>query len=155
MARRGLTHRDHVTTYFTVGSALSEARGSLEQGDVTTAVADIELALEALERVAPSVSVAEASTVLGVSEPTVRLWIDKGLLDLVENAPVKVAAHDVAALADRLQVLRDAGLDKKQWAAILRAARDRQELRLPGAAEGLDEAQAMLARRRRRRTAAA
>lgn len=82
--------------------------------------------------------VSEAALVLGVSQPTVRAWIDAGLLPSIPAAkPVRV---DLLALADlkRAVDLVRANLDDRQLLAhVVRLLRDRAALE--GATEGFED----------------
>lgn len=82
--------------------------------------------------------VSEAARTLGVSQPTIRAWIDAGVLPVVEESkPVRV---DVLALADlkRAVDLVRANLDDRQLLVhVMRVLRDRAAL--VGADEGLQE----------------
>lgn len=82
--------------------------------------------------------VSEAARVLGVSQPTVRAWIDAGILPSIPKAkPVRV---DVLALADlkRAVDLVRSNLDDRQLLVhVMRVLRDRAALE--GATEGFED----------------
>lgn len=82
--------------------------------------------------------VSEAAMVLGLSQPTIRAWIDAGILPVVpETKPVRV---DVLALADlkRAIDLIRANLDDRQLLVhVMRLLRDRAALE--GADEGFED----------------
>lgn len=86
----------------------------------------------------PGAKVSEAASILGVSQPTVRSWIDAGILPLIPRAkPVRV---DVLALADlkRAVDLVRANLDDRQLLVhVMRRLRD--EAALDGADEGIED----------------
>jgi hypothetical protein len=152
--RRGLSHSEQVFTYFSVGAALSDALRSIAADDIASAERELHDALNALDDVAPDVSPKEAGDVLGVSEPTVRLWVRKGLLEVTQEQPQRLDAHSVSLLKQKVDRLRESDLNKRQWAATLQAAYDRGELDLVGAREGIAEAQKLQAGRRKRRSSA-
>lgn len=85
--------------------------------------------------------VSEASEVLGISQPTVRAWIDSGFLTTVAGAkPVRV---DVLALAETkraLDLIRPHADDRQLLVHVMRILRDRAALE--GAAEGLADLRA-------------
>lgn len=87
---------------------------------------------------APGAKVSEAASLLGVSQPTVRAWIDAGILPMVpKTKPVRV---DVLALADlkRAVDLVRANLDDRQLLVhVMRRLRD--EAALDGASEGIED----------------
>ncbi len=82
--------------------------------------------------------VSEAALVLGISQPTVRAWIDAGILPSIpKTKPVQV---DLLALADlkRAVGLVRTHLDDRQLLVhVMRVLRDRAALE--GAAEGLED----------------
>ena len=86
----------------------------------------------------PGAKVSEAASILGVSQPTVRSWIDAGILPLIpKTKPVRV---DVLALADlkRAVDLVRANLDDRQLLVhVMRRLRD--EAALDGASEGIED----------------
>jgi transposase-like protein len=86
----------------------------------------------------PGAKVSEAASLLGVSQPTVRAWIDAGILPMVpKSKPVRV---DVLALADlkRAVDLVRANLDDRQLLVhVMRRLRD--ESALDGASEGVED----------------
>jgi hypothetical protein len=82
--------------------------------------------------------VSDAALVLGVSQPTIRAWIDAGVLPVVPRAkPIRV---DVLALADlkRAVDLVRANLDNRQLLVdVMRLLRHRAAL--DGAGAGFDD----------------
>jgi hypothetical protein len=78
--------------------------------------------------------VSEAATVLGISQPTVRAWIEAGILSTVPGMkPVRV---EVLALADTkraLDLIREHADDRPLLVTVMRMLRDR------GALEGAEE----------------
>lgn len=82
--------------------------------------------------------VSEAATVLGISQPTVRAWIDAGILSAVPGMkPVRV---EVLALADTkraLDLIREHADDRPLLVTVMRMLRDRGALE--GAEEGLED----------------
>lgn len=85
--------------------------------------------------------VSEAAAVLGVSQPTIRAWIDEGVLPAIPQAkPVRV---DVLALADlkrAVDLARAHADDRHLLVHVMRVLRD--EAALEGAGEGFDDYQA-------------
>jgi len=79
--------------------------------------------------------VSEAAAVLGISQPTVRAWIEAGLLTAMDGTkPVRL---DVLALAETKRVLdltRDHSDDRKLLVHVMRLLRDRAALE--GSEEG-------------------
>lgn len=82
--------------------------------------------------------VSDAAFVLGVSQPTVRAWIDAGVLPVVPKAkPVRV---DVLALADlkrAVDLVRANLSDRQLLMHVMRLLRDRAAI--DGASTGFDD----------------
>ncbi len=90
---------------------------------------------------APALTVPEVADELGVSRPTVRSWIAKGLLDVVaDTSPRCVKFASVQELKERLAGLRALAKDQRRFSQLLREAADRRALAQPGAREGLQDA---------------
>jgi len=86
--------------------------------------------------------VSEAAMILGLSAPTIRSWIDAGVLPVTAMAPVRV---DLLALADAKRViegLRRRQGDRQLLAEVLRYIRDRSVLAPPDFAEGVTDMRA-------------
>jgi hypothetical protein len=85
--------------------------------------------------------VSEAAEVLGISQPTVRAWIESGLLTTIAGAkPVRV---DVLALAETkraLDLIREHADDRQLLVHVMRILRDRAALE--GAEEGFADLRA-------------
>lgn len=85
--------------------------------------------------------VSEAGEVLGISQPTVRAWIDAGILTAVPDAkPVRI---DVLALAETkraLDLIRDHIDDRQLLVHVMRLLRDRAALE--GSEEGFADLRA-------------
>lgn len=80
-------------------------------------------------RRAPGAKVSEAAEMLGISEPTVRAWIDAGILTAVPSAkPVRI---DVLALAETkraVDLIRGHVDDRPVLIDVMRILRDRAAL---------------------------
>ena len=73
--------------------------------------------------------VSEASGVLNVSPPTIRAWIDAGLLEPVpERSPAQVTLTSLAAAKRALDEVRAHSSDRHLLADALRVLRDRAAL---------------------------
>lgn len=84
--------------------------------------------------------VAEAAAVLGISQPTVRAWIESGALRPVPGAqPVRI---DILALAETkraLDLIREHTDDAQFLVHVMRVLRDRAALQGEGVREGFDD----------------
>jgi excisionase family DNA binding protein len=83
--------------------------------------------------------VSEAASVLGISQPTVRAWIESGVLTpMPRSKPVRI---DILALAETkraLDLIREHANDGPLLAHVMRVLRDRSVLRGEGVREGFD-----------------
>lgn len=85
--------------------------------------------------------VADAAMVLGVSQPTVRSWIDAGLLPAVpQTKPVRIDLGALAATKRALDLIRPHAHDRRLLIHVMRLLRDRAAL--DGSAEGFDDLRA-------------
>lgn len=113
--------------------------GSRAIEDALERLADVQTRL--LRHVhATGVPVAEAARYLDVSEPTIRAWVARGLLDAVPH--VKPALVEIFALrrVERgLRELRDRGRDRDWTRALVDVLHDRAERERSEIVTGLDE----------------
>lgn len=84
--------------------------------------------------------VLEAAQVLGVSAPTVRSWIEAGVLVAVDGpGPVRVGVMSLAVAKQVVDELRRARDDRYLLADVQRALRDRDVLAGDDVSRGLDD----------------
>lgn len=84
--------------------------------------------------------VSEAAQVLVVSQPTVRAWIEAGILiTRSEASPVRVDLLSLVAVKRVVDLLRGQGHDRKLLVAAMGMLRDRAALEGEGVAEGLQD----------------
>jgi excisionase family DNA binding protein len=134
-------HRQVVASFVTLDDAITRACSALSSGDVAVAEHALEQAKRAVYADAPALTVPEVADELGVSRPTVRSWIAKGLLDVVaDTSPRRVTFASVQRLKERLAKLRVIAKDERRYAQLLREAADQRALAQPGAREGLHDA---------------
>jgi hypothetical protein len=75
------------------------------------------------------VKVTDAARALAVSPPTVRSWIEAGVLDSVAGAaPARVEVLSLAAVKGAVDLLREHGHDRNLLVAVMRLLRDRAAL---------------------------
>lgn len=73
--------------------------------------------------------VSEAAHVLGLSQPTVRAWIESGLLTTVADAkPVRVEVVALAETKRALDLIRQHADDRQLLVQVMRILRDRAAL---------------------------
>lgn len=85
--------------------------------------------------------VSEAAEVLGISQPTVRAWIDAGILTAVpDTKPVRIDVLAVAATKRALNLIRDHREDRQLLVHVMRVLRDRAAL--AGSEEGFADLRA-------------
>jgi excisionase family DNA binding protein len=134
-------HRQFVASFVTLDDAITRASHALSSGDVGVAERALEQAKRTVYKDAPALTVPEVADELGVSRPTVRSWIAKGLLDVVaDTSPVRVRFASVQELKERLGKLRELATDERRYSQLLREAADQRALAQPGAREGLEDA---------------
>lgn len=82
--------------------------------------------------------VSEVAGVLGISQPTVRAWIDAGVLEPVAGAsPVRVHVLSVACIKRALDLIRPHATERQLLIHVMRLLRDREALAGEGFEEGL------------------
>lgn len=82
--------------------------------------------------------VSEAAAVLSLSQPTVRAWIDAGVLVPVRGAsPVRIEVLSLADVKHALDLVRQHAADRNLLAQVLRLLRDRADLRSAALDEGI------------------
>lgn len=96
--------------------------------------------LEQRVAASPGLPVAETAEYLGVSEPTVRAWLERGVLERLEGAkPVLVRRDSVRRAGRLLQELRARGQDRDWMQALVDLLHDKAETQRPEIKQGLDE----------------
>ncbi|HSZ70084.1 MAG TPA: helix-turn-helix domain-containing protein [Solirubrobacteraceae bacterium] len=134
-------HRQFVASFVTLDDAITRASYALSSGDVAVAEHALEQAKRTVYEDAPALTVPEVADELGVSRPTVRSWIAKGLLEAItDTSPRRVRFASVQELKERLARLRALAKDERRFSQLLREAADRRVLAQPGAREGLEDA---------------
>jgi len=134
-------HRELVASFVTLDDTITRASNALSNGDVAVVERELEQAKRRVSTDAPALTVPEVAEELGVSRPTVRSWIGKGLLDAVANtSPQRVRFASVQQLKERLSKLRVLAKDERRFSQLLREAADQRALEQPGALEGLQDA---------------
>lgn len=134
-------HRQFVASFVTLDDAITRASHALSSGDVAVAERALKQAKRTVYTDAPALTVPEVADELGVSRPTVRSWIAKGLLDVVaDTSPRRVKFASVQELKERLARLRALAKDERRFSRLLREAADQRALAQPGAREGLQDA---------------
>ena len=122
-------------------SALRErlAVGSRAVEDALERLADVQARLTQ-EVAAAGVPVSEAARYLDVSEPTIRDWVARGLLEPVPDAkPVLLEVVGMRRVERGLRELRERGQDRDWTRALVHLLHDRAELARPEIVAGLDE----------------
>ena len=85
--------------------------------------------------------VSEAAQVLGLSQPTVRAWIEAGLLEPISGAtPVRVDVLSLADVKRAVELVRRHADDRHLLVQVMRILRDGEAL--TGAEEGFDDLRA-------------
>lgn len=85
--------------------------------------------------------VSEAAQVLGLSQPTVRAWIEVGLLEPIVGAtPVRIDVLSLADVKRAVELVRRHADDRHLLVQVMRIVRDGEAL--TGAEEGFDDLRA-------------
>lgn len=97
-----------------------------------------------LKRAAPNaaqgVPVAEAAKYLGVSEPTVRLWMRRGALAALQGSkPVLVEHESLRRVGRAVRELRAKGEDREWLEGVVRYVQDMTDRSSPSVRQGLKE----------------
>jgi hypothetical protein len=122
--------------------ALTDARDALAANRRDAALRAVEAAADLLEEVehAPGVPVARAAALLGVSDKTVLVWIERGALTAVPNAKPRQVDRASLRLAVRaLEELRRRGQDRDWLQALVDDLDDRRARRGDALREGLEQ----------------
>lgn len=95
---------------------------------------------EALGQLPGGVTVSQAAERLDVSEPTIRKWLDEGLLDRVEGRkPVEISQRSVIDVEHILETVRGA-YPARRWSEALAAfLHDRDLLGQEWASKGIEQ----------------
>jgi excisionase family DNA binding protein len=134
-------HRQVLASYVTLDDAITRASHALSSGDVAVAERALKQAKRTVYTDAPALTVPEVADELNVSRPTIRSWIDKGLLAVVaDTSPQRVKFASVQDLKERLTRLRTLTKDEHRFSQLLREAANQRALAQPGAREGLQDA---------------
>jgi hypothetical protein len=127
--------------FITLEDTLHRTEDALQNGSVEQALSELQETQHAVAAMRPAeIDVAQAATALGVSEPTVRAWARRGLMNVVREQPMTLTFPSVVDLRRRLERLREVAGNERRWQSLLAAAADQRELAEPGAREGLAEA---------------
>jgi excisionase family DNA binding protein len=110
---------------------------------ISVALHRLEEAVERLDRAVPNargLPVAEAAEYLGVSEPTIRAWLDRTVLDAVpDSKPVLVERSSLRRVHRAVGELRRRGQDRDWLRALVDVVHDHAERERPEIAAGVDE----------------
>lgn len=84
--------------------------------------------------------VSEVAHVLGLSQPTVRAWVEAGILEPIAGpGPVRVTVLSLADVKRALDLIRRHGHDRDLLIAVMRLLRDRAALTGDGVREGFED----------------
>ncbi|HEY5342754.1 MAG TPA: hypothetical protein VIJ66_03750 [Solirubrobacteraceae bacterium] len=127
--------------FITLEDTLHRTEDALANGTVEQALSELQETQHAIAAMQPAeIAVAQAATALGVSEPTVRAWARRGLIDVIRERPMTLAFGTVVDLRRDLQRLRETASSEKRWQSLLAAAADQREFAQDGAREGFADA---------------
>jgi excisionase family DNA binding protein len=97
-----------------------------------------------MDRIVPEgargVPVAEAAKYLGVSEPTVRLWVRRGALAALPGSkPVLIEHESLRRVGRAVRELRARGEDREWLEGVVRYVEDMADRSSPSVRQGLKE----------------
>lgn len=129
------------------GARHAGAQGDTSAPDLAAANrAALELIRDASARLAdrvagvPGLPVAGASEYLGVSEPTVRAWVARGILDTLDGAkPMLIQPASVRQVGRLVHELRERGQDRDWTQGLADLLHDRNDRSRPEVVQGLEE----------------
>lgn len=125
--------------------ALVDARDAVEhdrRDAALSALDDVQAALKSVEH-APGVTVARAARKLGVSEPTVRAWIQRrALREIPGTTPTQVAPDSLRQVIRAVAELRERGQDREWLQALVDYLDDRAVHGSDALREGLEDLRA-------------
>ena len=119
--------------------ALDGATTALRDGAVDSAGNHLRRAEDNILHLELAVPVSLAATLLGVSERTVRDWIEAGILEVASTRPVVLAFKSVAEVRRELQRLRREGNNPNVRRALLHRIEDRTTLEQPRLQESIEQ----------------
>jgi excisionase family DNA binding protein len=127
---------------------LQDARDELVAADtdLASALSKIDDAVARLDRLtaaASGLSVADAAAYLGVSQPTVRDWLKRGVLERVpDSKPVLIERSSLRQLHRLLDELRERGKDRDWLRAFVDYVHDLAVVSSPAVQRGLADIEA-------------
>ncbi|MDP9385533.1 MAG: hypothetical protein M3P50_09920 [Actinomycetota bacterium] len=98
---------------------LDEAEAAVHKGDTEEAAKALAEAKRRRLRAAPPIPVSVAAKLLKVSEPTIRSWLDTGVLEDAGTKPRAVRIESVVRTHRLLGELRERGQDRNVRQALL------------------------------------
>jgi hypothetical protein len=127
--------------FITLSDTLHRTEDALQHGSIRDALDQLQQTQHVVAAMHPAeIDVAQAADALEVSQPTVRAWARRGLMDVVRERPMTLAFASVVGLRDQLQRLRETAANEKRWQSLLAQAADQREFAEPGAREGFADA---------------
>lgn len=139
-----MTRREQRTLtlgFITLSDTLHRTEDALQHGSIQDALDQLQQTQHVVSAMRPAeIDVAQAADALEVSQPTVRAWARRGLMDVVRERPMMLAFPSVVDLRRDLEQLRKTAGNEKRWQSLLAAAADQREFAQDGACEGLADA---------------
>lgn len=84
--------------------------------------------LERAREIPSGIPVSATATLLGISDQSVRTWIERGVLDVVEGArPVQVTPRSLGEALASVASIRDTGRDARLLTSVLDTIADRRD----------------------------
>lgn len=136
--KRGMPTKD-VLTFIALDDAVDDLRSALDHRNLAAAREALGIVEEITRVAAPSISLAEAAKELGVSKPTVRDWLERGLLKQRGKSPVRLDFRRTQEVRRQVNELRARKGDRARVVRALEVWADAELLGRDDVADGIRE----------------
>jgi hypothetical protein len=131
--------RDDVGAFIALDDAVEDLRSALERKNLDAAREALGVVDEMTRVAAPSISVAEAAKELGVSRPTVKDWLQRGLLRQCGRSPLRLDFRRTQEVRRQVNELRLRQGDRRRLVRALELWADTELLRRTDVTAGIRE----------------
>jgi predicted DNA-binding transcriptional regulator AlpA len=132
--------RDSIDAFIALDEAVDDLRQALERANLEEAQKALGIVEQMTHATAPPLTVQEVTRELGISRPTVHKWIDKGLLTVCAQAPLRVDFARAQEVRRQVRRLRAAHGDRARLVRALEAWADADLVRRDDVRTGVREA---------------
>lgn len=132
--------RKDVAAFIALDDAVDDLRAALERQNLDAARLALGVVEEMTRVTAPPISVAEAANELGVSRPTIKSWLERGLLKSGGRSPLRLDFGRTQEVRRQVKTLRATQGNRGRLVHALEAWADNELLRRDDVAAGVGEA---------------